>query len=75
MTKDAAASVIEGLSVAERLALLEAICESLAQGEAELPLSPQQRELIRRRLEAYRADPKPGIPAAQAVADRRPVSE
>lgn len=68
MATDGNNSTLQNLSLPERLALLEAVCESLADDASELPLSVQQRKFIRERLEAYEADKRPGTPAAESVA-------
>ncbi len=50
------------LSVAERLALLEQVWESLAQDEATVTETPEMLEELDRRLDALRADPEAGRP-------------
>ncbi len=53
---------IEKLSIAERIALVQAIWDSIA-GEVEsLPLAEAQRQEIDRRLAAHRANPQAAIP-------------
>lgn len=68
MSTDGNNSTLQKLSLTERLALLEAVCESLADSPSEIPLSDQQRKFIHERLTAYEADKQPGTPAAEAVA-------
>ncbi|MCB9894139.1 MAG: addiction module protein [Planctomycetes bacterium] len=60
---------IDKLSVEERLALLEAVWESLAEREADITLSPDQLQLVRKRVADYRANPRPGMPLEQALAE------
>ncbi|MBK8205631.1 MAG: addiction module protein [Planctomycetes bacterium] len=64
-------SSIDKLTVPEKRALLEALCDSLAGHEVELPLSDAQRNLIRDRVAAFRANPKQGTPIDEAVAGIR----
>jgi putative addiction module component (TIGR02574 family) len=51
---------IERMSVPERLQLLDEIWESLAAAPEEVPVTPAQREELRRRVAAYRANPQEG---------------
>jgi putative addiction module component (TIGR02574 family) len=67
MSKETASALIASLPLDERLALLEAVCDSLVDGQRDVPVSDKQRELIRQRVAAYRADPRPGTPLAQAL--------
>jgi putative addiction module component (TIGR02574 family) len=60
---------IEKLSVPERLALLESICESLA--DEDVPLSPKQRDVVAERLAKYRRNPVRGMPIDEAIAEIR----
>jgi putative addiction module component (TIGR02574 family) len=60
---------IEKLSIAERIALVQAIWDSIA-GEVEsLPLTEAQRQEIDRRLAAHRANPQAAIPWEQVEAE------
>ncbi len=62
---------IEKLSTAEKLALLELLCESLAEAPDDVSLSESQRRLIRDRLQEYRRNPTPGKPLEQALNEIR----
>lgn len=62
---------IEKLSTAEKLALLELLCESLAEIPQDVSLSESQRRLIRDRLQEYRRNPAPGKPIEQALDEIR----
>jgi putative addiction module component (TIGR02574 family) len=48
---------IRRLSVAERLLLVEEIWDSIASDQASVPVTPDVREEITRRLAEHRADP------------------
>jgi len=54
---------IKGLSVDEKLKLIQAVWESLLADAAELPTPEWQRKLIRERVEAYRRNPHEGTEA------------
>jgi putative addiction module component (TIGR02574 family) len=54
------ATEIEKLSIPEKLALLETICNSLASSQQELPLSLAQKALLKERLEHHRQNPDEG---------------
>lgn len=54
---------INGLSVDEKLKLIQAVWESLLADAAELPTPEWQRKLIRERVEAYRRNPHEGTDA------------
>ncbi len=56
------------LPVCERLRLVEAIWESIAECPEQLDLTEDQREELDRRLEAYRKDPDAGSPWAEVKA-------
>jgi putative addiction module component (TIGR02574 family) len=53
---------IKGLSVAERVRLVQDIWDSLQPTADELPLTEEQREIVDRRLEEHRRDPSSAIP-------------
>jgi putative addiction module component (TIGR02574 family) len=55
------------LSMDERLALLELVWESILADSDQIPAPDWHREVVRERLRAMDADPKPGIPAAEAL--------
>lgn len=57
---------IRRLSVADRLALVEEIWESLSEDPGSVPVSAGQLEEARRRLAQHAADPSTAIPWEQA---------
>lgn len=59
---------IDRMSVAERLALAEAIWDSVAPQIAAAPLTDAQKVEIDRRLAAHRANPQAAIPWEQVEA-------
>lgn len=58
---------IKDLPLAERIRLVEDIWDSIAEEQRELPVSETQRRELDRRLEAYRLDQEPGVPAVDAI--------
>jgi hypothetical protein len=56
---------IRKLSVAQRQALLETICEVMSEERNVPPISDAELELIRERLSAYERAGKPGKPIEQ----------
>ena len=58
---------IQDLSLDERLQLVEDIWDSIAAEQGVLPVTPEQREELDRRLKAYRLDGNRGIPALEAI--------
>ena len=58
---------IQDLSLDERLKLVEDIWDSIAAEQDVLPVTPEQREELNRRLEAYRLDGNRGKPAVEVV--------
>ena len=59
--KISAADVLD-LPVAERIRLVAEIWESIAEFPEDIELTEATRELLRRRLEAHRANPDAGSP-------------
>jgi putative addiction module component (TIGR02574 family) len=53
---------IKGLSVAERVRLVQDIWDTLQPTADELPLTEKQRAIVDRRLEEHRLDPSSAIP-------------
>lgn len=53
------------LSVPERIRLVEAIWDSVAEQPEKVQLAPWQAEELDRRLAAYQANPAEGIPWAE----------
>jgi putative addiction module component (TIGR02574 family) len=59
------------LPIAERIRLVEDLWDSIAAEQDTLPLTPEQRAELDRRLDAYAADGNRGQPAAEVIADIR----
>jgi putative addiction module component (TIGR02574 family) len=53
---------IDRLGVEERLTLVEEIWDSIAADSTALPLSPEQRQELERRLAAHEANPEDTVP-------------
>ncbi len=53
---------IDRLSIDDRVRLLDEISESIAATSEDIALSEAHKEDLRRRLDAYRDDPKAGSP-------------
>jgi putative addiction module component (TIGR02574 family) len=70
--KFSAADTLE-LPVSERIQLVAEIWDSIAECPEQIDLSDETRELLRKRLAAYRANPKAGSPWAEVK--RRILSE
>ena len=60
---------INRMSVPERIALAQAIWDSIAAEAESAPLTEAQKEEIDRRLAAHRANPQAAIPWEQIEAD------
>jgi putative addiction module component (TIGR02574 family) len=60
---------IDKLSVAERIALVEEIWDSIATEVERTPLTEGQRQEVDRRLAAHRANPSAAIPWEQVEAE------
>jgi putative addiction module component (TIGR02574 family) len=67
---------IDRLSIAERIALVQEIWDSIAAEAEQSPLTEAQRQEVDRRLAAHRANPQAAIPweqiEAEALARLRP---
>jgi putative addiction module component (TIGR02574 family) len=59
------------LPLEERIRLVEDLWDSIASDQNALPLTPEQRVELDRRLDVYEADGNPGRPAADVIADIR----
>jgi len=59
---------IDKLSVAERIALVQEIWDSIATEVEQSPLTEAQRQEVDRRLAAHRANPQAAIPWEQVEA-------
>jgi putative addiction module component (TIGR02574 family) len=53
---------IDQLGVEERLTLVEQIWDSIAADSAAVPLTPEQRQELERRLAAHAANPDDAVP-------------
>jgi putative addiction module component (TIGR02574 family) len=60
---------IDKLSIAERIALVQAIWDSIAAEIESAPLTEAQRQEVDRRLAAHRANPQAAIPWEQVEAE------
>jgi putative addiction module component (TIGR02574 family) len=60
---------IDQLSVAERIALVQAIWDSIAADVEKAPLTEAQRQEVDRRLAAHRANPQAAVPWEQVEAE------
>lgn len=59
---------LKHLSVDERIRLVEDLWDSIAADQNVLPLTPEQRLELDRRLDRYDDDAAAGQPAAEAIA-------
>ena len=59
------------LPVADRIKLVEELWDSIAADQKALPLTPEQKAELDRRLDAYEADGNRGRPAAKSMAEVR----
>jgi putative addiction module component (TIGR02574 family) len=59
------------LPIAERIRLVEDLWDSIAAEQHNLPLIPEQRAELDRRLDSYAADGDRGQPASEVIADIR----
>ena len=59
------------LPLEARIRLVEDLWDSIADDQAALPLTDQQREELDRRLEAYERDQEPGRPADVVLSEIR----
>jgi putative addiction module component (TIGR02574 family) len=55
------------LPIEQRIDLVEALWDSIAADQGALPLTPQQRAELDRRLDAYELDGDPGRPADEVI--------
>jgi putative addiction module component (TIGR02574 family) len=62
---------LQHLPVEERIRLVEALWDSIAADQQALPLTPDQKVELDRRLDAYAIDKNRGRLAADAIADIR----
>jgi putative addiction module component (TIGR02574 family) len=59
------------LPIEERIKLVEDLWDSIAADKEVLPVTPEQKAELDRRLDAYEADKNPGRLASDAIADVR----
>ncbi len=59
------------LPVEDRIRIVEDLWDSIAHDQSALPLTPDQRAELDRRLDSFEADGKLGRPAADAISDLR----
>ncbi len=59
------------LPLAERIKLVEDLWDSIAEEQNALPITPEQKAELDRRLDAYEKDENPGRPADDVVAEIR----
>ena len=62
---------LQELPVEERIRIVEDLWDSIAADQKALPLTPEQKAELDRRLDAYEIDRNRGRLAADAVADIR----
>ena len=62
---------LQELPVEERIRIVEDLWDSIAADQKALPLTPEQKAELDRRLDAYEIDRNHGRLAADAVADIR----
>ena len=62
---------LKDLPIAEKVRLVEDLWDSIASNQESLPLTPEQKEELDKRLAAYKADGDVGRPAADAIKDLR----
>jgi putative addiction module component (TIGR02574 family) len=62
---------LQHLPVEERIKLVEALWDSIAADQQALPLTPDQKVELDRRLDAYAIDKNRGRLATDAIADIR----
>jgi putative addiction module component (TIGR02574 family) len=64
-------SKLRQLPLDERIKLVEDLWDSIAADQQALPLTPEQRAELDRRLDAYEANRDPCRPADEVIADIR----
>lgn len=62
------------LPLAERIALVEALWDSIAAEQENLTLSPAHKQLLDERLDAYEQSPAKGEPYAQVLQEARQLT-
>lgn len=64
-------SRLRDLPLAERIKLVEDLWDSIAEEQNALPITPEQKAELDRRLDAYENNANPGRPADEVVAELR----
>jgi len=64
-------AVLKELPIEERIKLVEDLWDSIAADQQALPLTPEQKAELDRRLDAYAVDENRGRPATDVIADIR----
>ena len=67
--REEALQLIDKLPIPERIALVQAIWDSLAAEVESSPLTEAQRQEVDRRLAAHRANPQAAVPWEQVEAE------
>ena len=62
---------LNSLSIRERILLVEDLWDSIAEDQAMLPFTPEQKNELDRRLDAYEADQTQGREAGEVIAGIR----
>ena len=62
---------LRNLPLDQRIRLVEDLWDSIASDQKALPLTPEQKAELDRRLDAYEGDRDPGRPADEVIADIR----
>jgi len=62
---------LRNLPLEERIRLVEDLWDSIASDQNALPITPEQKAELDRRLDAYEADGDPGRPAEDVIAEIR----
>lgn len=62
---------LKDLPLNERIKLVEDLWDSIAADQNALPVTPEQKAELDRRLDAYAVDKNPGRLASEAIADIR----
>lgn len=62
---------LQKLPLDERIRLVEDLWDSIASDQKALPLTPEQKAELDRRLDAYEVDGDSGRPADEVIADIR----
>ena len=62
---------LNSLSIRERILLVEDLWDSIAEDQTMLPFTPEQKNELDRRLDAYEADQAQGREAGEVIAGIR----